>query len=55
MAILDFTLSSVNKNIVFEIPERFYNAYEVKCFVTEVLIVVDHSLNTRKYEHIEEA
>ena len=54
MAILDFTLSSVNKNIVFEIPERFYNAYEVKTLITEVLIAVDHSLNTRKYENVEE-
>lgn len=52
MTILDFTLSSVNKNIVFNIPEKFYNAYEVKCFVTEVLIAVDHSLNTRRYESI---
>ena len=54
MTILDFTLSSVNKNIVFNIPEKFYNAYEVKRFVTEVLIAVDHSLNTRRYESIEE-
>lgn len=54
MALLDFTLSSVNKNVVFDIPERFYNAYEVKCFVTEVLIAIDHSLNTRKYEIIKE-
>lgn len=50
MTILDYTLSSVNKNIVYEIPERFYNAYEVKCFIQELLTVVDHSLNTRKYE-----
>ena len=54
MAILNFTLSSIKKNIVFEIPEKFYNAYEVKRFVTEVLITVDHCLNTRKYENIEE-
>ena len=54
MAILNFTLSSVKKNIVFDIPEKFYNAYEVKRLVTEVLITVDHSLNTRKYENIEE-
>ena len=54
MALLDFTLSSVNKNVVFDIPERFYNAYEVKCFATEVLIAVDHALNPRKYETIEE-
>lgn len=50
MAILDYTLSSVNKNIVYEIPERFYNAYEVKCFIEELLTAVDHALNTRKYE-----
>ena len=51
MAVLDFTLSSVNKNVVLDIPEKFYNAYEVKCFVTEVLIAVDHAINTRKYEN----
>lgn len=50
MAILDFTLNSVNKNVVWDIPEKFYNAYEVKQLVIQILIAVDHALNTKKYK-----
>lgn len=44
MAILDYTLSSLNKNIVHEIPNRFYNSEEVVDIVKAILCLVDHSL-----------
>jgi hypothetical protein len=44
MAILDYTLSSLNKNIVYEIPNRFYNSEEVVDLIKRILGCVDHSL-----------
>jgi len=44
MAILDYTLSSLNKNIVYEIPNQFYNSEEVVDVIKNVLRCLDHSL-----------
>lgn len=44
MAILDYTLSSLNKNIVYEIPNQFYNSEEVGNLVKRILGCLDHSL-----------
>lgn len=44
MNILNYTLSSVNKNIVYEIPNKFYNAEEVVDLVKRILGCLDHSL-----------
>ena len=44
MAILDYTLSSLNKNIVYEIPNQFYNSEEVVDLVKRILGCLDHSL-----------
>lgn len=53
MAILDYTLSSLNKNIVYEIPNQFYNSEEVVDLVKRILGCLDHSLkeeyNGQKY------
>ena len=53
MAILDYTLSSLNKNIVYEIPNQFYNSEEVVDLVKGILGCLDHSLKEeydgRKY------
>ena len=44
MMILDYTLSSLNKNIVFDVPNKFYNAEECVDIIKEVLRCLDHSL-----------
>ena len=44
MAILDYTLSSLNKNIVYEVPDQFYNSEEVVDLVKRILECFDHSL-----------
>lgn len=53
MAILDYTLSSVNKSIAYEIPNKFYNSEEVVDLVKRILGCLDHSLkekdNGQKY------
>lgn len=47
MAILDYTLSSLNKNIVYEIPNQFYNSEEVVEIIKSVLCCLDHSLREK--------
>lgn len=44
MAKLDYALSSLNKNIVHEIPNRFYNSEEVVDIIKAILCLVDHLL-----------
>ena len=44
MVIVDYTLCSINKNFVFGINEKFYNAHEVKELIESILASVDHVL-----------
>ena len=44
MTILDYTLSSLNKNIVYEIENGFYNSEDVVDVIKNVLRCLDDSL-----------
>ena len=47
MSKLEYTLSSVNKSIAYEIPNRLYNSEEVVKIIKSVLCCLDHSLREK--------
>lgn len=48
--ILDYTLCSINKNIVFKVEDRFYNSEEVVTLIKELLREFDHALHKQLHE-----